>query len=97
MDICGATGIRNTSNGDRTKVSRYHLGLRYSSNKMLCTMTLFHIICIRCVNELLYGGDYEFTVPLCRATIFVAMLTMRYDAYQASNLECGFASSSRAR
>ena len=77
MDICGAAGIRNTSNGDTTKVLRYHLGLRYSSNKMLCTMTLFHNMCIRCINELQYGRVYEFTVPLCRATIFVAMLTMR--------------------
>ena len=60
-------------------------------------MTPFYNTCIRCINELQYGRVYEFTVPLCRATIFVAMLTMRYDAYQASNLECGFASSSRAR
>ena len=79
MDICGATGIRNTPNGDRIKVLRYHLGLRYSSNKMLSTMTLFHIICIRCINELSYGADYERTVPLCGATIFVAVLTMRSD------------------
>ena len=77
MDTYGAKSIRNTSNGDRAKVLRYHVGLRYSSNKMLSTMTLFHIMCIRCINELPYGADYERTVPLCGATIFVAVLTMR--------------------
>ena len=79
MNTYGAKSIRNTSNGDMAKVLRYHVGLRYSSNKMLSTMTLFHIMCIRCINELSYGADYERTVPLCGATIFVAVLTMRSD------------------
>ena len=77
MNTYGAKGIGKTSNGEMTKVLRYHVGLRYSSNKMLSTMTLFHIMCIRCINELPYGADYERTVPLCVATIFVAVLTMR--------------------
>ena len=77
MTICRATSIRNAPKGDRIKVLRYHVGLRWSSNRRLCTMTLSYNMCIRCINELQYGRVYEFTVPLCRATIFVAMLTMR--------------------
>ena len=71
MGICGATGIRNTPNGDRIKVLRYHLGLRHSSNKMLCTMTLFHNMCIRCINELQFGRDYELAELSCRDTMLM--------------------------
>ena len=81
MNICRATSIRNAPKGDRIKVLRYHMGLRFSSSKRLWTMTLFHNMCIRCINELQYGRVYELTAASCRDTMFMAVHTRTLAAF----------------
>ena len=89
MNICRATSIRNAPNGGRIKVLRYHMGLRFSSSKRLCTMTLFHNMCIRCINELQYGRVYELSAASCRDTMFMAVLILFQDWGAFSDLEYG--------
>ena len=89
MTICRATSIRNAPKGDRIKVLRYHMGLRFSSSKRLCTMTLFQNMCIRCVKEPHYGRVYELSAASCRDTMFMAVPILFQDWGAFSNMEYG--------